>query len=72
MEKTKPAKTQSGKTFKVTLKRGLIGTTQRQRDVVRCLGLRRINHSKIIQDNPAMRGQISKVQHLVEVEVQGA
>lgn len=58
------------KTFKVTLKRGLIGTTQSQRDAVRCLGLRRINSSNVIQDNPANRGQIYKVQHLVAVEVQ--
>ena len=58
------------KTFKVTLKRGLIGTTQSQRDAVRCLGLRRINSSSVITDNPANRGQIYKVQHLVQVEVQ--
>lgn len=58
------------KTFKVTLKRGLIGTTQSQRDAVRCLGLRRINSSSVIADNPANRGQIYKVQHLVQVEVQ--
>jgi large subunit ribosomal protein L30 len=58
------------KSFKATLKRGLIGTTQKQRDVVRCLGLRRINDSKSIKDNPANRGQIYKVQHLVQVEVE--
>jgi large subunit ribosomal protein L30 len=58
------------KTFKVTLKRGLIGTTQSQRDAVRCLGLGRINSSSVIKDNPANRGQIYKVQHLVTVEVQ--
>jgi large subunit ribosomal protein L30 len=57
------------KSFKVTLKRGLIGTTQDQRDAVRCLGLRRINSSNIIKDNPANRGQIYKVQHLVQVEI---
>lgn len=60
------------KTFKVTLKRGLIGTTRDQRDAVRCLGLRRINHSRVITDNPANRGQIYKIQHLVTVEVNGA
>ncbi|NJL25873.1 MAG: 50S ribosomal protein L30 [Calothrix sp. SM1_5_4] len=58
------------KTFKVTLKRGLIGTTRDQRDAVRCLGLRRINDSKVIKDNPANRGQIYKVQHLVDVQVE--
>ena len=57
------------KTFKVTLKRGLIGTTESQRNTVRCLGLRKINQSKVIADNPANRGQIYKVQHLVSVEV---
>ena len=58
------------KSFKVTLKRGLIGTTQTQRDTVRCMGLRRINDTKLIPDNPANRGQISKVQHLLDVQVE--
>lgn len=58
------------KSFKVTLKRGLIGTTQDQRDAVRCLGLRKINSSNVIKDNPANRGQIYKVQHLLTVEVE--
>ncbi|MBX3021617.1 MAG: 50S ribosomal protein L30 [Bdellovibrionales bacterium] len=58
------------KGFKVTLKRGLIGTTRDQRDAVRCLGLRRINDSKVIADNPANRGQIYKVQHLLNVQVE--
>jgi large subunit ribosomal protein L30 len=58
------------KTFKVTLKRGLIGTTRDQRDAVRCLGLRRINDTKVITDNPANRGQIYKVQHLLDVKVE--
>ena len=57
------------KEFIVTLKRGLIGTSQTQRNTVRCLGLRKINQSKRIQDNPANRGQIFKVQHLLHVEV---
>ncbi|HMN68461.1 MAG TPA: 50S ribosomal protein L30 [Bdellovibrionales bacterium] len=58
------------KSFKITLKRGLIGTTQLQRDVVRCLGLRRINDTRTIKDNPANRGQIYKVQHLLDVQVE--
>ena len=60
----------ANKGFKVTLKRGLIGTTSSQRDAVRCLGLRRINDSKVIKDNPANRGQIYKIQHLVDVKVE--
>ena len=57
------------KSFKVKLIKGLRGCTQRQRDAVRCLGLRRINSENMIADNPANRGQISSVHHLVTVEV---
>lgn len=57
------------KSFRVTLKKGLRGCTQSQKDTVRCLGLRKINSQKVVPDNPAMRGQILKVQHLVAVEV---
>lgn len=57
------------KKFKVTLKRSLIGCTQDQRETVRCLGLRGREKSSVVVDNPANRGQILKVQHLVEVEV---
>lgn len=59
------------KTFVVTLKKSLIGCTQTQRDTVRCLGLKRPNHSVTVNDTPANRGQIMKVQHLVSVEVKG-
>jgi large subunit ribosomal protein L30 len=55
------------KSFRVKLKKSLIGSTQSQRNTVRCLGLKRINHEVVVQDNPANRGQIFKVQHLLEV-----
>ncbi|MBX2987370.1 MAG: 50S ribosomal protein L30 [Bdellovibrionaceae bacterium] len=57
------------KSFKLTLKRSLIGCTQDQRETVRCLGLRKREQTVEVKDNPAMRGQILKVQHLVDVEV---
>ncbi|MAE74524.1 MAG: 50S ribosomal protein L30 [Bdellovibrionaceae bacterium] len=58
------------KSFKVTLKRSTIGCTQTQKDTVHCLGLRKIGQSKVIADNPANRGQIKKIQHMLEVEVE--
>jgi large subunit ribosomal protein L30 len=58
------------KTFKVTLKRGLIGTTKSQQDAARCLKLRKINSVVTVKDNPANRGQIYKIQHLVHVQVE--
>ncbi len=53
---------------KVTLRRSLIGHPETQRRTVRALGLHRINSSVELPDNPAIRGQIHKVEHLVEVE----
>lgn len=58
------------KKFKVTLKRSLIGCTETQRNTVRCLGLRHRHQVVVVADNPAMRGQIMKVQHLVDVQVE--
>ncbi len=57
------------KTFKVTLKRSLIGCTESQRNTVRCLGLSKRHQTVDVNDTPANRGQIMKVQHLVDVEV---
>jgi ribosomal protein L30, bacterial/organelle len=59
------------KKFVVTLKRSLIGCTQDQKDAVRCLGLKRRHHTVEVNDTAANRGQIMKVQHLVQVEVKG-
>lgn len=59
------------KTFVVTLKKSMIGCTKDQRETVRCLGLRKRHHSVQVSDNPANRGQIMKVQHLVDVVVKG-
>jgi large subunit ribosomal protein L30 len=59
------------KKFVVTLKRSLIGCTQDQKDAVRCLGLKRRHSTAEVNDTAANRGQIMKVQHLVQVEVKG-
>ena len=58
------------KKFKVKLKRSTIGCTESQKETVRCLGLRKIGHEKTFNDNPATRGQIYKIQHLLDVEVE--
>ena len=55
----------------VTLKRSLISCTQTQKDTVRCLGLKKIRQSAEVNDTPAARGQIMKVQHLLNVEIKG-
>jgi large subunit ribosomal protein L30 len=59
------------KTFVVTLKKSLIGCTQDQKDTARCIGLKKVRQSAEVKDTPANRGQIMKVQHLVDVVVKG-
>ncbi len=58
------------RSFRVKLVRSLIGGTQTQKDTVRVLGLRKINDERVVLDNPANRGQIFKVQHLVSVTLE--
>ena len=56
-----------GGTVKVTLVKSPIGFKSNQEAVVRGLGLRRIRHTVVLKDTPAVRGMIHKVRHLVEV-----
>ena len=53
--------------LKVTQIKSTIGYAKRQAHVVKGLGLRRMGHSVEVVDNPATRGMIQKVRHLVEV-----
>jgi large subunit ribosomal protein L30 len=55
------------KKLQVTLKRSVIGSNKAQRATVRGLGLRRINHTRVLENTPAVRGMVKKVLHLVDV-----
>lgn len=56
------------KTLKLTLVRSIAGRLQAHRACVKGLGLRRIGHSVQVQDTPAIRGMINKVEYLLKVE----
>nr|WP_198288841.1 50S ribosomal protein L30 [Methyloversatilis universalis] len=56
------------KTLKVTLVKSLIGRKQDHRATVRGLGLRRLHHSVVLEDTPAVRGMVTKVSYLLKVE----
>ena len=53
--------------LKITQTRSTVGARWKQRESLRTLGLRRIRHSVIREDNPQTRGLIAAVHHLVEV-----
>ena len=56
------------KKITVKLVKGIIGTKQDHRATVRGLGLRKLNSTAVLEDTPAVRGMIQKVQYLVKVE----
>lgn len=56
------------KQLQITLKRSLIGRPEKHRITVRTLGLRKLHQTVVHQDNPAIRGMVNQVSHLVEVK----
>jgi len=58
----------SERMVKIRLRRSPIGTSPRQRETLRGLGLRRVGKSVILKDSPAVRGMMRAVAHLVETE----
>lgn len=61
-------KTENAKKLKITLVKSTIGCLKKQKQTVEALGLKKIRSTVIKNDNPAMRGMIFVVQHLVKVE----
>lgn len=53
---------------KVTLVKSKYGRLKNHRACVAGLGLRRINHSVVVEDTPENRGMINKVSYLLRVE----
>ena len=55
--------------IKVVQRKSGIGRSERQRATLRGLGLTKLHKEKILEDTPAIRGMIKKVEHLIEWEV---
>ncbi len=56
------------KRLKITLVKSYIGRPQKQRKVLRGMGLEKLNRSVLLNDTPEIRGMVNKVSHLVSVE----
>ncbi len=52
-------------TIQITQIKSVIGQSQRQKDTMKALGLRKINHIVQHPANPSIRGMIRQVKHLV-------
>ena len=55
------------KTLTVKLVRSPIGCKESHRATVRGLGLRKLNSVRELQDTPAVRGMINKIDYLVKI-----
>jgi large subunit ribosomal protein L30 len=54
--------------LRITLVRSTIGRPADQGRTVASLGLRKLNASVERPDNPSIRGMVTKIRHLVQVE----
>jgi len=54
--------------IRITLWRSVIGRPKDQKETARILGLTKLNRSVVRPDNPAIRGMVEKLRHLVSVE----
>ena len=58
--------------MKVTQIKSKNGSTQRQLDTLRSLGLRKIGQTVDVKDTPQARGMLHRVRHLLKVEEKDA
>jgi large subunit ribosomal protein L30 len=56
------------KMLKVKMVKSEIGRPEKQRKVLRGMGLTKLNNTVTLADTPQIRGMINKVVHLVSVE----
>jgi len=54
--------------IKVTQIKSSIACPPNQKENLKGLGFKKINHTVQLQDTPAVRGMIAKVAHLVRIE----
>ena len=60
------------KTLTVTQTGSPIGRTDDQLATLKGLGLNKRHRSRVLEDTPAVRGMINKVQHLVRIDEEAA
>ena len=56
------------KKLKITMVKSYIGRPQKQRQILRGMGLGKLNKTVLLEDTPEIRGMINKVSHLVFME----
>ncbi len=57
-----------GKKLKITLVRSSIGRPEKQRRVLRGMGLTKLNKTVLLSNTSEVRGMVRKVAHLIMIE----
>jgi large subunit ribosomal protein L30 len=60
-------KAETNKKIRIRQVRSIIGGTERQRAILRSLGLKKMNQVVVQPANPAILGMIRSIPHLLEV-----
>lgn len=63
----KKTENSAGGTIKIQYYRSSIGYSQKQKDIVRNLGITKLNQTIERPDSPATRGVVAKVPHLLRI-----
>jgi len=54
--------------IKITQVKSIIDRSKKQKDTIKALGLKRINHTVEKEGTPQILGMVKKVSHLVRIE----
>ena len=65
--KRKTKKEAAPATIRIQYYRSSIACPEKQKEMVRSLGLRKLNQTVERPDNPSMRGAVDKIPHLIRI-----
>jgi large subunit ribosomal protein L30 len=65
--KKKSKKEAAPATIRIQYYRSSIACPEKQKEMVRSLGLRKLNQTVERPDNPSMRGAVDKIPHLIRI-----
>ena len=63
----KKTETSNGGTIKIQYYKSTIGYSKKQKDIVKSLGITKLNQTVERPDNASMRGIVAKVPHLLRI-----
>jgi large subunit ribosomal protein L30 len=63
----KKAENENGSKIRIQYYRSVIGYSKKQKEIIKSLGMTKLNQTVERPDNPSMRGIVAKVPHLLRI-----